>query len=57
MSLENRETSLFREDTCRLALDFSLVAGLLNNDRLFFLIGSEIGQTGVDRSSSRSVMN
>ena len=52
-SLENRETTLLREDTYRLALDFYLVGGLLNNDSLFFLIGSEIG---VDISSSRSAM-
>ena len=51
-SLENKEQSLFREDTCKLDLDFFLGERRLNNGSLFFFIGSEMD---VVRFSNRSV--
>ncbi len=48
-SLENNETSLFKDETCRLAFDFSLGGGQLNSSSLFFLTGSE---SGIDPSIS-----
>ena len=32
----------FKEDICRLVLDFVRVGGRLNNNNLFYLMGSEI---------------
>ena len=39
---KKRETSFFKEDICRLVLDFVGGGGRLNNNNLFYLMGSEI---------------
>ena len=48
---KKKETSFFKEDLCRLVLDFVGGGGGLNNNYLFYLMGSEIG---VDCSTSVS---
>ena len=50
-NLENREQSFFREDTCSCPFDFSRAGGLLNNGRLFLLIGSNNGTVCSTRRS------
>jgi len=40
---EKREVLLLNDETCRLALDFSLAGGRLNKGSLFLLMGSESG--------------